>query len=186
MQTACYRLILFSCFLLAALVSRAQPYHYYFGNIHAHTIYSDGAKDSALTRVMTPADCYKFAKSSQHFDFLGISEHNHSGAKMHLSSYAKGLAQADAATDNGKFVCLYGMEYGVINNGGHVVIYGFDKLIGWEHGNYDIFSEKFDYESLFKIISKNPKAFATLAHPAITDYNQLISKPYDPVIDEAV
>ncbi len=104
----------------------AQTYHYYFGNIHAHSSYPDGTKDGAHTGVLKPADCSKYAKSARHFDFIGISEHNHLQARMHLASYAKGLAEATTAHQDGRFVCLYGMEYGVIKNGGHVIIYGFD------------------------------------------------------------
>src|SRR6266700_3940055 len=99
----------------------AQDYNYYFGNIHAHTAFSDGNKDK---KAKTPTECFAFAKKSQHFDFLGISEHNHSQAGMQLSSYQKGIDQAAQANENGKFVCLYGMEFGVINNGGHVIVYG--------------------------------------------------------------
>lgn len=169
-----------------ACAAAGQTYHFYFGNIHAHSSYSDGTKDGAQTGVLKPADCYRYAKSAEHFDFLGISEHNHLQAKMHLASYAKGLAEAKASNEDGKFVCLYGMEYGVIKNGGHVIIYGFDKLIGWETGNYNVFSAKSDYSHLFELIADQPGAFATLAHPATTDYNDLISKRYDPTIDEAV
>ncbi|MEO8948601.1 MAG: CehA/McbA family metallohydrolase [Mucilaginibacter sp.] len=180
------RLFIQAVFCWFALNAQAQPYHYYFGNIHAHSAYSDGNKDGATTKVLTPADCYKFAQSAQHFDFLGISEHNHLQAKMHLASYAKGLAEAKAANQDGKFVCLYGMEYGVIKNGGHVIIYGMDQLIGWEPGNYAIFSAKGDYSHLFQLVVNQPGAFATLAHPATTDYNNLVTKPYDPMIDQAV
>ncbi|PWK68305.1 hypothetical protein LX99_04830 [Mucilaginibacter oryzae] len=77
----------------------------------------DGAKDGAHTHVLTPADAYQFAKRTQHLDFLGISEHNHSQAGMHLASYAKGLSEANAANDDGHFVALYGMEYGLISHG---------------------------------------------------------------------
>ena len=181
-----FRFFLFTVLLFAAQASFAQTYHYYFGNIHAHSSYSDGTKDGAHTGVLKPADCFKYAKSAQHFDFLGISEHNHLQARMHLTSYAKGLAEATAANQDGKFVCLYGMEYGVIKNGGHVIIYSFDQLIGWEPGNYTVFSAKNDYSHLFQLVADHPGAFATLAHPAPTDYNDLISKPYDPTIDQAV
>lgn len=169
-----------------ALGAAGQTYNYYFGNIHAHSSYSDGAKDGATTRVLTPAECYTFAKSAQHFDFLGISEHNHLQAKMHLANYAKGLLEAKKSNVDGKFVCLYGMEYGVIKNGGHVIIYGLDQLIGWEPGNYTVFSVKSDYSHLFQLIADKHGAFATLAHPATADYNGLITKRYDPTIDQAV
>lgn len=183
--------ILRCLFLLLAVSSsfrslNAQEYHCYFGNIHAHSSYSDGNKDSISSHVMTPAQCFQFAKKSEHFDFLGISEHNHGQAKMHLVNYAKGIAAASAANEDGRFVCMYGMEYGVIKNGGHIIIYGMDKLIGWEPGNYDIFSAKSDYPHLFQLLAANPSVFATLAHPAVTDYGDLLSKSYDAATDKAV
>ncbi|MFD0765463.1 CehA/McbA family metallohydrolase [Mucilaginibacter lutimaris] len=176
--------ILFLCLL--SLSSSAQNYHYYFGNIHSHSSYSDGNKDKASSHAATPADDYRFAKRSQHLDFLGISEHNHSQAGMQRANFSRGLADADAQNEDGRFVAMYGMEFGVISNGGHVVIYGMDKLIGWEQNNYDIFSAKSDYKSLFRILADHSGAFATLAHPAQTDYNHLITTDYDPVADRAV
>ena len=133
----------------------AQVYNFYFGNIHAHSDFSDGNKDKATSHVNTPAGCYAFAKNSQHFDFLGISEHNHFTATnnpgMQLENYTKGMQQANDENDDGHFVCMYGMEFGVITNGGHVLIYGVDSLIGWEANNFDIFNDKFDYRSLWKL-----------------------------------
>ncbi len=164
----------------------AQRYNVYYGNIHAHTSYSDGCKDSAETGVKTPADAFRFARESAHLDFLGISEHNHSQAGMQLASYAKGLADADALNENGRFVCLYGMEYGVISKGGHIVIYGSDKLIGWERNNYDVYSAKSDYASLFRILAANPHVFATLAHPEPTHFSDLAAQGYNLTADQAI
>lgn len=118
-------------------------------------------------------------------DFLGISEHNHYSSSnnpgMHVADYARGLYQADTANNDGTFVCMYGMEYGVISNGGHVVIYGIPGLIGWESGsgawgssnNYNIFNSKFDYPGLWSTINSYPNSFATLAHPQSLDYSNL-------------
>ncbi|MGI4873084.1 MAG: T9SS type A sorting domain-containing protein [Janthinobacterium lividum] len=138
------------------------------GNIHAHSSFSDGNQDA----TGTPLQDFQFAAASLHSDFLGISEHNHSQAGMSLPNYAIGLAQAVQATTP-TFVALYGMEWGVISGGGHVVVYGVDKLLGWEAGNYDVFVAKNDYQSLFKQINKRPGAFATLAHPQSGDYGNL-------------
>lgn len=162
-----------------------QTYQYYFGNIHSHSSYSDGNKDSA-TACKLPGDSYGFARNSYNFHFLGISEHNHGEAGMRLNDYAKGLYQADTANKNGEFVCMYGMEYGVISNGGHVVVYGIDSLIGWEEGNYSIYSPRSDYSSLWSIIASRPNAFATLAHPETGDYNNLSSASYNDTADIAI
>ncbi len=66
--------ILFS-FIINSVV--AQTYNYYFGNLHSHTGFSDGNKDSLTSGVSQPAGAYNYAKLSQNFDFLGVSEHNH-------------------------------------------------------------------------------------------------------------
>src|SRR5258705_2917830 len=95
-----------------AITSSAQNYNFYRGNLHAHTAYSDGNKDSTHSHVNSPAGSYQYAKESEDFDYLGISEHNHYTSRenpvMHLEDYAKGLHEADAEDDNGHFGCLYG------------------------------------------------------------------------------
>ena len=131
------------------------------GNLHAHSSYSDGNQDGA---AVTPLQDFQYAAASLHTDFLGISDHNHSQAGMSLPNYARGLAQATQAT-TATFAALYGMEWGVISGGGHVVVYGVSQLLGWEPGNYDVFVAKNDYPGLFREINRRPGAFGTLAHP---------------------
>ncbi|WP_198172865.1 lamin tail domain-containing protein [Hymenobacter ginkgonis] len=155
----------------------AGNYRFYRGNLHGHSSYSDGNKDASTSGAYTPADDYALARIAQQFDFMGISEHNHSQAGMKLANYAKGLAQADQATVDGTFVALYGMEYGTISGGGHVIIYNYNQLIGWEPTFYDVFSEKGNYTNMFALVAQQPGAIAYLAHPQATDYNNLLSAP---------
>ncbi len=162
------------------------PQRFFFGNLHSHTAYSDGSKDSATTGVNTPREAYFFAQASQHFDFLGISEHNHTQAGMRLPRYAKGLQQADSATVNGEFVALWGMEWGIIAGGGHLLIYGYDNLIGWEAGSYDEFIAQRDYRGLWRKINARPGAFASCAHPDNSDYNNLRTGAFDDAADSAL
>ncbi len=149
--------------------------NYYFGNLHAHTFYSDGGKDNSST---IPSSAYAYAKNSLCMDFLGISEHNHQTAGMLLANYQPGINQAAAATTS-NFLALYGMEWGVISNGGHVLVYGSNQLLGWEAGNYDVYVPKSDYTSnigLFRTVNGiGNNAFATLAHPNSGDYNGITS-----------
>jgi hypothetical protein len=154
------------------------------GNLHAHSSYSDGNQDNTLT---TPLQDFQFAAASLHSDFLGISDHNHSQAGMSLPNYALGLQQATQAT-TANFVALYGMEWGVISGGGHVVVYGVNQLLGWEPGNYDVFVAKNDYQGLFKEINRRPGAFATLAHPQSGDYGNLAGSAtaFSPRADSAL
>ncbi len=184
-------------FLFANSIFAQTNYNTYYGNLHAHSAYSDGNKDNANA---TPTDNYTYAHTALCFDFLGISEHNHFSSTnnpgMLLPLYAQGLQQAQAYTNaHPGFVALFGMEWGVISNGGHVVLYGIDSLIGWETlstgNNYDIYVAKSDYQGtngLFqKIVDrKNSNAFATLAHPNSSDYGNMLYGTYSAIADSAV
>lgn len=185
--------LLFIALLLCGQTN--AQYHFYFGNIHSHTAYSDGTKDDVNG---TPASSYEYAKGTYHMDFLGVAEHNHFSSAnnpgMHVADYAKGLYQADTSNKNGTFVCLFGMEYGVIDNGGHVIIYGIPGLIGWEYGNggwgsgnnYNIYNSKYNYQTLWAIVNQYPNAFATLAHPQNNDYANLLEGTFNASADSAI
>ena len=179
-------------FLLIILVSffyatAFGQYNFYYGNLHSHSSYSDGNKDSATSGYYYPCQDYNYVKSSYHMDFLGIAEHNHYSSNnnpgMHVADYARGLYQADTANKEGTFICMYGMEWGVISSGGHVVTYGVPSLIGWESGsggwgssnNYDIYCAKSVYANFWPIVNSYSanNAFCTLAHPQPGDYSDL-------------
>jgi hypothetical protein len=189
--------ILFIAYFFTKQTSAQTNYTTYYGNLHAHSAYSDGNKENPNA---TPTDNYAFANTALCLDFLGISEHNHFSSTnnpgMLLPLYALGIQQAQAYTNaHPGFVALFGMEWGVISNGGHVVLYGIDSLIGWETlstgNNYDIFVAKSDYQGpngLFQQIvnRKSANAFATLAHPNSSDYNNLFYGAYNPIADSAL
>lgn len=199
------RLFLFAVHLIFAEVVIAQQFNYYFGNLHAHTGFSDGTKDSLISDISTPVEAYTYARMSKDFNFLGISEHNHysnsknPGFKRPL--YKRGLEMAEQCTEENEFLALFGMEYGISSGrNGHVIIYGFDSLIGWEESvpgivgnNYDIFNAKSDYDALFKKVKDRPGAFCYLAHPYLSDYSSngteagaLLSFPYQAAYDSAI
>ena len=177
--------------------------NYYFGTLHSHSDYSDGNADNP---GFTPAQDYDYAKNSLCMDYLGISEHNHFSSVNNpgnqISNYHQGSVQANNFnTANNNFVALYGMEWGVISGGGHVLIYGdgMDDLWGWETGsggwgatnNYDTYVPKSVYTGstgVFKTINDNvsKNTFATLAHPNLTDYNNLANLAYDAEADNAI
>lgn len=165
-------------------------YTYMYGNLHAHSSYSDGNKDNTATIINTPDEDFAFARDALCMDFLGISEHNHSGAGMNITNYKAGYNEANAVNGvqvgGNSIITLYGMEWGVISGGGHVLVYGFDdNLLGWESGNYDIFVAKNDYASLWTTVNSQSGAFATLAHPNTSDYTNLASA-YNATADAAI
>jgi PKD repeat protein len=173
--------------LLFALQLSSQTLNFYFGNIHAHSGYSDGNKDSLTSGMSTPIEDFLYARNSQHIDFYGISEHNHFSAGMqNTAHYHQGLADADSATIDGDFVAMYGMEWGVISNGGHAIVYGSNDLLGWDTGFYDEFVSEYDYGGLWKKINERPNAFAYLAHPAVGDYTNLFANPATLAADNAI
>ncbi|MCE3225505.1 MAG: hypothetical protein K0S32_56 [Bacteroidetes bacterium] len=183
--------------LLNVMLFSQTTYNYYFGNLHSHTGMSDGSKDAATSGVSMPDGAYAYAKLSQNFNFLGISEHNHYSSGnpgFSLSSYSTGLNMANAANDDGNFVTLFGMEWGVSSNyNGHVIIYGFNQLIGWETNNYNVYNDKYDYDGLFKKVKNNPAAFCYLAHPSYSDFSlsgnsasALVNLPYNAAYDSAI
>lgn len=164
----------------------------YYGNLHAHSSYSDGNKDNIS---YTPAFDFNYAKNSLCMDFLGISEHNHVSAGMNYNNWRPGINESRAATTS-SFLALYGMEWGVISGGGHVVVYGSDKLYGWDNNNYDVYVPINDYtgkpsttgtKGLFATINEaGGNVFGTLAHPYINDYNNLLNLPYNASADSAL
>ncbi len=160
--------------------------NFYFGNMHSHSSYSDGNADNTLK---IPADDYEFAKTALCFDFLGISEHNHVAAGMHLADWQPGITQATAATTS-SFVAMHGMEWGVISGGGHVIVYGMDSLIGWDPGEYQVYVPKSQYTGtggLFDVLNRHGgNALAYMAHPNSTDYNDLLNGAFDLSADNAV
>ncbi len=164
-----------------------QGYNFYFGNIHAHSGYSDGNKDSLTSGMYTPYQDFLYANESEHIDFYGISEHNHSAAGMaSKQNYYNGVADAELATIEDSFIALYGMEWGIISQGGHVLIYGYDSLIGWENNLYDEYVQPTDFQGLWNVINSKPNCFGYLAHPQADDYDSLILKPWDFNADQAV
>lgn len=194
-NTLMMRTILFILLFVAVTVNGpilcAQPLNFYYGTLHAHSSYSDGNRDSATSLASIPYHNYQYAKTAQNFHFLGISEHNHRAAGMERANYAKGLQQADSANQNGTFVAMYGMEWGVIGPpGGHVLVYGVNQLLGWDsingQPNYDSYVAQQDYNTLFTRIARTPGAFACMAHPASSDYGNLYANPVNATYDSAL
>lgn len=173
--------------------------NYYFGTLHSHSDYSDGNQDNP---GYTPAQDYNYALTAQCMDFLGIAEHNHFSSPNNpgtlLANYHAGLTQADNFnTTHPNFLAMYGMEWGVISGGGHVLVHGngLNSLFGWESNvggtsgqNYDVFVAKNDYSSLFSTINffSGNNTFGSLAHPNMGDFGNLAGSAYNSAADNAI
>lgn len=166
--------------LYGSITTPSAGLNFYYGNFHSHTEYSDGTG--------LPSGDFAYADAANCMDFLGISEHNHVAAGMSLNNWIRGRAQA-ATASTATFLALYGMEWGVISGGGHVIVYGIPDLLGWDPGEYQHFVAKSDYigtAGLFSTINGyGGNAFATLAHPNNSDYTNIMTT-YNAAADNAI
>ena len=155
------------------------PYTIYYGNLHSQTNHSDGGGDLSTcvdaqnpqSAPYGPADAYQYALNDG-LDILMTSEHNHmydgstgTNASANPTTahnlYQSGLQAAstfNAAHAN--FLAIYGLEWGVISNGGHLNIFNSPSLLEWEYNSSnqligDVFTAKSDYASLYTLMKTN-------------------------------
>jgi hypothetical protein len=164
-------------------------YTIYYGNLHSQTNHSDGGGDlSTCNNAETPQDgAYgpdiAFGYARDHgLDFLMASEHNHmydgsngtaSGATPDFANglYSTGLAMAAAFNlQHADFLALYGMEWGVTTNGGHLNIIGADGLYEWEYNGAGqligtFYTPKSDYAALYTFM-RGQQVLGQFNHPA--------------------
>ena len=187
------------------------PYKIVLANLHSQTRHSDGgaALDACKgtqepqTAPFGPIDAYRYAQ--QHgLDVLLASEHNHmydgsdgTNAAAEPAEakalYQTGLAEAAAYTaDNPGFLALYGMEWGVINKGGHLNILNSDLLLGWERNGKgellaDLDTPKGDYAALYGLMRERGW-LGQFNHPAVSGQFTVAGQPlgYTPDGDAAM
>lgn len=87
--------------------SSGDGYQLFFGDLHAHTSFSDGARGT------TPADAYEAAQRAG-ADFMATTDHQGS---LTTEAWETTLADAAAATVEGDFVAIPGYEAWVVGIG---------------------------------------------------------------------
>jgi hypothetical protein len=162
----------------AAPASGALPYTVYYGNLHSQSNHSDGggALDNCKgaqdpqSAPFGPDAAFDYARAHG-LDLLMVSEHNHMYDGSDGTNAAadpvksKGLYQAglqvarDANAAHPDFLALYGMEWGVISNGGHLNIFNSDELLGWENNAKgellaDTRTARSDYAALYALMAQ--------------------------------
>jgi hypothetical protein len=188
-------------------------YNFYYGSTHSHSNWSDGGQPTTNcssgnaygSGTYDPTAIYDFARNSAGLDYWVVNEHNHlindamstnnppvTETKIR-QRYAAGLAAANAATVNGVFIGIYGMEWGVTTNAdqGHVTLLETPKLFGWEtctncngpnaectpgtNCYFDVFTPKrFGYLTMYKRSVENPSpagALGILCHPSTGEFD---------------
>jgi hypothetical protein len=116
-------LMVFAMMLAVAAPAGAAEYNLYFGNLHAHTSYSDGQ--------LTPADAFPYARDTGGLHFMAMTDHVE---QITGDDWPNTKAAADAATADGTFVALVGYEWGSpvynhLNFFDIEVLYGIDAYV---------------------------------------------------------
>ncbi len=154
------------------------PYTVYFSNLHSQTNHSDGGGNLAScggaqnpqAGQYGPDVAFQYAQDHG-LDILMTSEHNHmydgsdNTNTAATPAFAKNLYQSGLAIASAynaahpNFLAVYGMEWGVINNGGHMNIFNSNELFGWEYNASnqllaDTFTAKGDYAGLYTLMAQ--------------------------------
>ncbi|UXH77367.1 CehA/McbA family metallohydrolase [Roseateles amylovorans] len=160
----------------AAVGTGSWPYTIYYGSFHGQTNDSDGggaigscsSSQPAQTGAYGPDAAFPYAKNVG-LDFFANTDHNHyfdgssstntaGSATAAKARYQRGLTiAADVTAANPGFLALYGMEWGVINNGGHLNIFNSNELFSWEYNaSNELFGDRYtaksDYATLYSVM----------------------------------
>lgn len=175
------------------------PYTVYYGNLHSQTSHSDGggalsscsgAQPPQTGTAGGPTEAFAYAKA-RGLDILVASEHNHmfdgsdSTSTVNNQAYARNLYASGLSLEqsfnaaNPNFLGVYGMEWGVISNGGHLNIFNSNELFSWEldpSGQLfgDVQTTKNDYPALYTTM-KNKGLVGQFNHPSSSGQFQALS-----------
>jgi hypothetical protein len=170
---------------------QGMPYTIYFGNLHSQTNHSDGGgvlssctgAQNPQAGAYGPTDAWNYAMGKG-LDILMASEHNHmydgsdstntsASPTTAKSLYQSGLsAAASFNSAHPNFLAVYGLEWGVITNGGHMNIFNTGELLEWEYNSSnqligDTYTAKSDYAALYTLM-KNRGWIGQFNHPDST------------------
>jgi hypothetical protein len=162
----------------AAPAAASLPYTVYLGNLHSQTNHSDGGAEignckgaqDPQTGKYGPDTAFAYARDHG-LDLLVTSEHNHmydgsdgtdpnadaaKGKRLYQSGLASAARFSGAHPD---FLALYGLEWGVISNGGHLNIFNSPELLGWERNSKaellaDTVTARNDYAALYSLMKR--------------------------------
>lgn len=194
-------------------------YNFYYGGTHSHSNYSDGGQNPAGcssgaaygSGTYSPTEAYEYARNQAGLDFWAVTEHNHlmaealeyqnpplTEAKI-KQRYQDGLARAAAATVDGAFVALFGIEFGVLTNAdqGHVIVLESPKFFNWETCStcgatpectpgsncyFDVYVPKrYGYLQLYQRSTEHPSpagALGILCHPGASEFDNYAFNAY--------
>lgn len=134
--------------------------HAYWGDLHAHTSYSDGAGP--------PYYALALARAAGHH-FFAITDHGHS---LSLHEWNQTLTQTNQATEAGQFVALRGVEW-THRTEGHINIFNNAALLSREDPQFDTLTKMYDW------LATQPDTIAQLNHPGINYDGDFESFPFN-------
>jgi len=138
----------------------------YWGDLHSHTSYSDGAG--------TPAQAFGYARDVAEIDFLAVTDHSNS---LNDSEWADVQAQATTFTQDGTFVALPGFEW-THTQQGHVNVYTTTTYVSRDNTNYNSLAKFYAW------LKNQPNAVAEFNHPfTLQDFDGFA---YDAAIDQKI
>lgn len=164
-----------------------ETYNLYFGQIHAHTNYSDG--------LGTPEEAYDYAKNVAKADFFAITDHSNSFDNDTQATILDGSASsewrqlhqiADQYNEDGKFVAIAAYEMtwsGSTGGWGHINTF---NTPGFLSRNSRINNKAVDLKMYYDELKKVPQSISQFNHPGPTYGDFADFGYYDPDIDKLI
>lgn len=164
---------------------QSAGYNAYFGQIHAHTAYSDGAG--------TCEDAFNYAKNqAEQIDFLAVTDHSNSFDNADKASIAdgsistewqEGHALADKYTDS-TFVGIYAYEMTWSNGLGHMNTF---NSKGFQSRTQTAFSNAGTaLQNYYAALKTSPDSISQFNHPGTTFGDFTDFAYYDETIDSLI
>ena len=131
----------------------AGEYKVYYGNLHSHTGISDGEKGSSAT------DAYTYARDKAKIDFFAVTDHEEQiGQNIFEKEWDEIVNAANATAVPGKYVTIYGYEWGSPVNG-HI------NFFMQDHKYTDLLIYLLPVSMLWAEIEKTPAVLMQFNHP---------------------
>lgn len=131
--------------LLLAMPAYGLAQNVYFGNLHAHSSYSDGRG--------IPDNAFASAEAAG-LDFFAVTEHNHAAADgkgdardgiliandptLYSGSPNALVEAANRHNVDGRFVALFGQEFSTISSGNHINVIDVPVVLRSTNGRFDL------------------------------------------------
>lgn len=162
----------------------SEEYNIYFGQLHSHTSYSDGAG--------TAKDAYEHATNVKNLDFLAVTDHSNSFDNADSASIADGSVSAEWVEGHelaeqyttNEFVGLFGYEMTWSNGLGHMNTFntpGFQSRTQTEYKTYATALQNY-----YATLKTQPDSINQFNHPGTTfgDFSDFAY--YDEEIDQLI